>query len=266
MRQRSAGSSRLRRDRHAVGPQHQHPPSRVRSGSRRSRSRASLSSSSDASWRVQTHDTLDHREGARRRTCGSHPTWRNWGRFRASTTPGASLCAHSPFSHDSGGRGEATFPDVWWRRWARTIIRARMRKPCRGCARCSAVYAAVRRSGDWFSPLVSLIRFLCMGDDDSHVFQLIEHRDLRAGPDRRAPACPSASVNKSDVEKDLTHGGATEGLQWGSRFLQCRGCTGNGLWRRRGLSRDFVAESGVNRPLLDVSSERFGERPQFGRQ
>ncbi len=38
------------------------------------------------------------------------------------------------------------------------------------------------------------------------------------------------SVNDRDAEKDLTHGGATEGLQSGSRFLQWRGCTGNGVW------------------------------------
>ncbi len=31
------------------------------------------------------------------------------------------------------------------------------------------------------------------------------------------------SVNDRDAEEDLTHGGATEGLQSGSRFLQCWG-------------------------------------------
>ena len=38
------------------------------------------------------------------------------------------------------------------------------------------------------------------------------------------------SVNDRTAEKDPSHGGATEGLQSASRFVQCRGCTGNGVW------------------------------------
>ena len=80
------------------------------------------------------------------------------------------MAVHSPASLSNGGlvRSSVTRANSP-RRWARTIIRARMRSPRRNCARCSAVCAAdvplvdVGSHGDGFFLTDLLIPLLRVG-------------------------------------------------------------------------------------------------------
>ena len=69
--------------------------------------------------------------------------------------PGLSA-AQSPSSPSAVGLGEVTARDAWRRRWARAIIRARMRSPRRTVSRSSAECAAPPLTRRWSYQLLAV--------------------------------------------------------------------------------------------------------------